>query len=443
MRHPLAWPMAILAAAANSGCTTDCAGIGCGDDMYLTVEVPLIDIDAMRAASFTVCRGGECYSGDFAGPPPTYSVGVNMQSAAAGIVSVDTSRNDGGTWRVDIWWLNVARANEDIFRFEIKDYAGKVVLDERDTVNYEDFDNCDQVCRRGVVVNRSSNILAPTVPQPVDASIDPFVACNAAAPLTAPTATDGGPTCPIVGTWDVVSYPAYNPPIQTSFIFDGNGNWVGGTYQGDVCATRSMGGTYRFSGDVLRILTGYSPLTGYDVAASCQTDAGAGYAVTFESACTQARLLGIDAACAVTQLNLMTGSVLTRRAGPPTPGKEGDDCTTLPCASPLACCPAKNTCTQNSAAICQSDAIISCMKSSDCPNGQFCCVTESLTVVSSGSACADTCGPPSAGIACNGSPIGGGIADCPPPASQWISCSRVSNTPAGLGLCAPAPDAGP
>jgi hypothetical protein len=415
------------------------------DMMFFTVEVPLAGIDAMRAATFTVCRRAECYSGDFAGPPPTYLVHVNMQSAAAGKVGVDAWPN-GSTGQVAIRWQSLAGANGDIYRIEIKDYAGKVVLDERDTVNYEDFDVCNSTCRRGVVVNRSSNTSAPTVPQRVDASIDPFVACNAAAPPTAPTATDGGNTCPIVGTWDVVPDPVSDPspPIQASFTFDGNGNWVRGTYRADVCATRSMGGTYRFSGDVLQILTGYNPLTGYDVATSCQTDAGAGYAVTFESAwqsaCTRAKLLGINAACAVTQLNLMTGSVLARRADP---GKEGDDCTTLPCAAPLACCPTKDTCTQNSTAVCQSDAIISCTRSSDCPNGQLCCVTASQTAFSSGAACANTCAPPSAGIACDDSSIGGGIADCPPTASQWISCSRIPNTPAGLGLCTPATDAGP
>jgi hypothetical protein len=116
--------------------------------------------------------------------------------------------------------------------------------------------------------------------------------------------------------------------------------------------------------------------------------------------------------------------------------KETEDCSDLPCAAPLACCPADNTCTVNDFKICPSTVMVQCTRASDCPTGKVCCVTAKSLVGSgpSGSVCADSCtGAPDdsgvgmyQGIACN---------NCPAPASQWDSCWSVPNCPAGLGLC--------
>jgi len=127
-----------------------------------------------------------------------------------------------------------------------------------------------------------------------------------------------------------------------------------------------------------------------------------------------------------------------------TPGNEGDDCTTVPCALPWACCPSDNTCTPADFKICSMPVMVQCTKTSDCTGGKLCCVTAASTTGSgpSGSECRDSCTGLQdgglgeyQGIACNTGPIGGKTADCPAPASQWTSCVRVSNSPAGLGLC--------
>jgi hypothetical protein len=121
----------------------------------------------------------------------------------------------------------------------------------------------------------------------------------------------------------------------------------------------------------------------------------------------------------------------------PAPGNEGDDCATVPCASPLACCPATNTCTPNDSRICPSSVIVTCTKSSDCPAGQTCWVMGASTTGSgpSGSSCAAAAPPGAEGIACNYGPFGAMIADCPLPSSQWSSCWPAPHTPASLGVC--------
>ena len=128
-----------------------------------------------------------------------------------------------------------------------------------------------------------------------------------------------------------------------------------------------------------------------------------------------------------------------------------EDCTDLPCPSLLVCCTADYNCHPADAGLCPNDVMVRCTKASDCPNGQSCCVTAASTVGSgpSGSECAPSCdGVPDSGvgkfqgIACDLSILGSGIADCPAPAGQWASCRPIPNTPAGLGLCTLATDAG-
>jgi hypothetical protein len=85
-----------------------------------------------------------------------------------------------------------------------------------------------------------------------------------------------------------------------------------------------------------------------------------------------------------------------------------------------------------------------------CPNGQLCCVTVANTTGSgpSGSVCAASCinaldasvWDHYRGVACNAGPIGGGIKDCPAPASQWTGCWAIPSTPAGMGLCVSTTD---
>jgi hypothetical protein len=145
------------------------------------------------------------------------------------------------------------------------------------------------------------------------------------------------------------------------------------------------------------------------------------------------------------------GSTSSASSGATTSSSGGDDasdgvgvdCTTAPCTTKgLVCCPAVNVCTPPNMMDCASPVWVACTKTPDCETGQVCCVTPATTTGSgpSGSACRTACltanndagTPPDQGPACN---FNDGVIDCPAPASQWVQCVQVSNSPAGLGLC--------
>jgi hypothetical protein len=138
--------------------------------------------------------------------------------------------------------------------------------------------------------------------------------------------------------------------------------------------------------------------------------------------------------CAVNYPHVVDGGAA---GSGPTLGNADDDCTTVPCASPLACCPSTNTCTPNDSRICSSSVIVTCTRSTDYPAGQTCWVTGATTTGSgpSGSVCAATAPAAAQGVACNHGPIGGGVADCPLPLGPWSTCFPVAHSPAGLGVC--------
>ncbi len=90
-------------------------------------------------------------------------------------------------------------------------------------------------------------------------------------------------------------------------IFDAEGNWFGGTYQGAVCATEFMYGTYALGGGMFTITTGYG------MGPQCDPSAAAGSAITFNGDCTTASLRDLTDNCTGARLYLMDGTTMTKR----------------------------------------------------------------------------------------------------------------------------------
>lgn len=315
MKHELGLVAAMLFAGMTLSCNQNCTDMGCGSPVSLTYAVPLVGVDAMRAATFTVCQRDQCFSGHF----HVESSGGTSSVGADGLVRVAASPNSGATaLEVDVEWysLPAGAADGDTYRIVVKDYAGVVVLAEQDTVVYRENEpnasGCGPVCRQAAVVGRTSSFPEPTASQPI---VDVYAACNHSTLLPPPATADAGAGCSIAGTWAVHAASDAGsdlPPVQATVLFDGTGNWVAATSPVEICLTRFMGGAYRFGDGALTVLTGYESLTGYRLTDHCPAD-GVRYEVTFDSTCTQARLQG--SSCAGPDFPLASGTVLTKEGG--------------------------------------------------------------------------------------------------------------------------------
>lgn len=89
-------------------------------------------------------------------------------------------------------------------------------------------------------------------------------------PLPAP---DGG-RCSLIGTWDVV---APGDAVKASLLFAGDGYWVGGEPEADVCTEPTIRGTYGLSPELFSIFSSEG--------LGCEKDASSGYSHAFSNDC--------------------------------------------------------------------------------------------------------------------------------------------------------------
>ncbi len=119
----------------------------------------------------------------------------------------------------------------------------------------------------------------------------------------------GNPSCTLVGTWDGISgIDGSNPSSSASFVFSGDGTWIGGTYGANPVATEFMHGNYSIAGGIMT-------LNGGGMGPYCAKSVEATYAIKV-SDCAHVNLLTETDGCTGGRLWLSAspdGTDLVRR----------------------------------------------------------------------------------------------------------------------------------